>query len=173
MQKLIKFISGSIIIFILGIFYFSLNKNTNYNTETLIGNQLENFNLTSFENDKNFTIEDFKNNRYTLINFWASWCAPCRREHPNLMKLSKEQNLKILGVNFKDKKDNALEFLKDLGNPYDYLANDNFGKQSIHFGIYGIPESILVDNEFKIIKKIVGPINLEDLKSIKEIVNSL
>ena len=82
-----------------------------------------------------------------LINFWASWCAPCRIEHPHLMELSKEKNLKILGVNFKDKKINALKFLKDLGNPYDYLAKDSKVKQSVNFGIYGIPESILIDNK--------------------------
>ena len=77
------------------------------------------------QNDKILTDKDLKKNDFTLINFWASWCGPCKIEHPYLIKLSEEKNLKIIGVNFKDKKDNALDFLKTLGNPYDYLAEDN------------------------------------------------
>ena len=89
------------------------------------------------------------------------------------MKLSNLKNLKILGVNFKDKKSNALNFLNNLGNPYHYLAKDDQGKQSVNFGIYGIPESILIDKEFMVIKKFVGPLNLEDLNEIKKITSSL
>ena len=112
MQKTIKSIIIIVLIFILGVFFISLNKNTDYNTEHLIGNKLNKIKLESFQNKKIFTEEDFKKNNYTLINFWASWCAPCRIEHPILMKLSKEKNLKILGVNFKDKKINALKIFK-------------------------------------------------------------
>ena len=128
MPKTIKSITLIVLIFILGVFFISLNKNTDYNTEHLIGNKLNKIKFESLEHKKIFTEEDFKKNNYTLINFWASWCAPCRIEHPILIKLSKEQNLKILGVNFKDKKINALKFLKDLGNPYDYLAKDTSGR---------------------------------------------
>ena len=149
-----------------------MNRNTNYDTENLVGNKLVNINLKSFKNDKIFTNKDFENNNFTLINFWASWCAPCRIEHSYLMELSKEQNLKILGVNFKDKKENALKFLNDLGNPYDYLTKDSLGKNSVNFGIYGIPESILIDNEFKILKKIIGPLNSKELEDIKDIIRT-
>ena len=125
------------------------------------------------DSDSIFTNDDFKKNSFTLINFWASWCAPCRIEHPQLMELSKENNIKILGVNFKDKKINALKFLKDLGDPYEYLTRDSNGKQSVNFGIYGIPESILIDNKLTIIKKFVGPLTKQDLNNIKEIINNL
>ncbi len=89
------------------------------------------------------------------------------------MQLSNEQNIKILGVNFKDKKINALKFLKDLGDPYDYLAKDSDGKQSINFGIYGIPESILINENLVIIKKFIGPLTNKDLKDIKKEINNL
>ena len=89
------------------------------------------------------------------------------------MELSKENNIKILGVNFKDKKINALKFLKDLGDPYEHLTIDSNGKQSVNFGIYGIPESILIDNKLTIIKKFVGPLTKQDLNNIKEIINNL
>jgi len=173
MQKIIKITIIFLFIFILGIFFLSLNKSSNYNTESLVGNKLGEIELVSFEDDSIFTNDDFKKNSFTLINFWASWCAPCRIEHPQLMELSKENNIKILGVNFKDKKINALKFLKDLGDPYEYLTRDSNGKQSVNFGIYGIPESILIDNELTIIKKFVGPLTKQDLNNIKEIINNL
>ena len=76
-----------------------------------------------------------------------------------LSKLSKEKNLKLLGVNFKDKKKQADTFLNDLGNPYDFLAKDEQGKNSVNFGIYGIPESILINKDLIILKKFVGPLS--------------
>ena len=173
MQKIIKITIIFLLIFILGIFFLSLNKNSNYNTESLVGNKLGEIELASFEDDSIFTNDDFKKNSFTLINFWASWCAPCRIEHPQLMELSKENNIKILGVNFKDKKINALKFLKDLGDPYEYLTRDSNGKQSVNFGIYGIPESILIDDKLTIIKKFVGPLTKQDLNNIKETINNL
>ena len=173
MQKIIKITTSIFFIFILVVFYISLNNTSNYDTENLIGIKLEKIKLESFENKKFLTNETLKKNNFTLINFWASWCAPCRVEHPFLMELSQEKNLKILGVNFKDKRNNALNFLDNLGNPYHYLAKDDQGKQSIGFGIYGIPESILIDKDFTVIKKFVGPLNLEDLNEIKKITNLL
>ena len=172
MQNIIKLITVSLLVFILGIFYLSLNRSSNYDTKFLVGNKIADIELKSLKSEKFFTNEDFKNNKYTLINFWASWCAPCRVEHPNLMILSKYQHVKILGINFKDKKINALKFLEELGDPYHYLAKDSSGKQSVNFGIYGIPESILIDNKFNILKKIIGPLNERDLKEIKEIIKS-
>tara|TARA_B100000575_G_C22836915_1_gene490867 strand:- start:146 stop:667 length:522 start_codon:yes stop_codon:yes gene_type:complete len=173
MQKIIKFFIILPIIFVLGIFYLSLNKNPSYDTKFIVGNKISDIKLQSFYKNKVFTEENFKKNNYTLINFWASWCAPCRTEHPFLIELTKEKNLKILGVNFKDKKINAIKFLQDLGNPYDYLVKDSLGKQSVIFGIYGIPESILVDSEFKVLKKFIGPINFENYEDIKKIINTL
>ena len=173
MQKTIKFIISIFFIFILVVFYLSLNRTSNYDTENLIGKKLDPIKLESFENNNFFTNDNLKKNNYTLINFWASWCAPCRIEHPFLMELSKANNLKILGVNFKDKKNNALNFLNNLGNPYYYLAKDELGKKSVSFGIYGVPESILVNKELVVLKKFVGPLNLEDFNEIIKIINSL
>ena len=173
MQKIIKSIIVLLFIFVLLVFYNSLYRESNYSTDYLVGNKLAKINLKSFDDNKIYTAEDFKKSRYTLINFWASWCAPCRIEHPYLMKLSKEKNLKILGVNFKDKKINASKFLNELGNPYYYMAKDTTGKQSVNFGVYGIPESILINNETIVLKKFVGPLNEQNLNDIKEIINPL
>ena len=173
MRNIIKLITVLLIIFVLSIFYISLNRNTNYDTEYLVGNKLAEIKLKDFDKDTFYTENDFKNSKYTLINFWASWCGPCRVEHPVLMELSKEKNLRIFGVNFKDSKNNATKFLDNLGNPYYQIAGDQDGKQSIRFGIYGIPESILVNSELIILKKYIGPLNLDDLNEIKKLMKSL
>ena len=133
--KIIKLSIITIIIFIIGIFFIGLNKDSIYNTKNLEGQTLKNVQLDNFSSNKIILEEDLKENNFTLINFWASWCSPCRLEHPFLLKLSSEKNLYLLGVNFKDKKDNAQLFLSEFGNPYDELAKDDSGKHSVDFGI--------------------------------------
>ncbi|MDC0437527.1 DsbE family thiol:disulfide interchange protein [Pelagibacteraceae bacterium] len=171
MQRIVKIVVFIFFLFIIGVLFISLGKDTNYNTETLIGKKISKINLEYFNEKKFFKEEDLKKNNYTLINFWASWCGPCRDEHPLLLKLSEEKNLKLLGVNFKDKKKKAKKFLDNLGNPYDFLAKDEFGKQSVNFGIYGIPESILVNNNLVILQKFIGPISYKDYDLIIKIIN--
>ena len=171
MQKnIIKLSIILLIIFIIGVFFIGLNKNSIYDTKNLVGQKITKIKLEHFSDNRIITEEDLRKNNFTLINFWASWCAPCRAEHPILLKLNEEKNLELLGVNFKDKKNNALEFLKDLGDPYDDLARDELGKHSINFGIYGIPESILINKDLVIIKKFIGPISKNDYNYIKNII---
>ena len=169
-KKIIKLSIILLIIFIIGVFFIGLNKNSIYDTKNLVGQKITKIKLEHFSDSRIITEEDLRKNNFTLINFWASWCGPCRDEHPILLKLNKEKNLMLLGVNFKDKKDNASDFLKNLGNPYDNLARDDFGKNSINFGIYGIPESILINKDLVIIKKFIGPISKNDYNYIKNIV---
>ncbi len=171
MQKIIKFLVISFFLFVIVVFFLSLGKDFSYDTKKLIGNKLSEVNLEKFYGNNNITNQDIRKNEFTLLNFWASWCGPCRDEHPILMKLNKEKNIKLLGVNFKDKRNNAIFFLKEFGNPYDLLAKDRQGKYSVNFGIYGIPESILVDKNLIIIKKYLGPLNNNDYNEIKEIIN--
>lgn len=171
MQKATKVLIILFLIFVISIFYISLNRDTSYNTSSLINKELPEFEISFFNEKKFYKNNDLKKNNYTLINFWASWCAPCRTEHPILMKLSQEKNLKIFGVNFKDKKIHADQFLKELGNPYALIGKDINGKQSIRFGIYGIPESILINKNLLIMKKFVGPLSSDDLSQIVEIIN--
>ena len=170
MRNTVKIIIFVIFFFVISVFYISLTRDTNYNTSSLINKEVPQFKIAYFDKNGFYTKQDLIKNNYTLINFWASWCGPCRVEHPVLMKLSAENNLDILGVNFKDKKELATKFLKDLGNPYNSLLKDVEGKQSVIFGIYGIPESLIINNENTIIKKFVGPLSLDDYKEIKEMI---
>ena len=171
MQKATKAIIILFLIFVICVFYISLNRDTSYNTSSLINKELPEFEISFFDKKKFYKKNDLEKNNYTLINFWASWCAPCRTEHPILMKLSQENNLKIFGVNFKDKKIHADQFLKELGNPYDFIGKDANGKQSVRFGIYGIPESILINKNLLIMKKFVGPLSSDDWNQIVEMIN--
>ena len=170
MQKTIKIIILLIFLFVIGVFYLSLTRETNYNTSNLINKDISEFKVISFDESNFFTSDDIKKNDFTLINFWASWCTPCKVEHPILMKLSETKNLKIFGINFKDKNIQAKKFLRELGNPYDLLAKDKNGKQSVGFGIYGIPESILIDKDLIIIRKFVGPLSVDDYNNIIKII---
>tara|TARA_B110000444_G_C18771235_1_gene562635 strand:+ start:585 stop:1106 length:522 start_codon:yes stop_codon:yes gene_type:complete len=158
-------------VFLLSIFWLGLKKENNYDTKNIIGNKISDFQLSSIYNNEFISEETLKKKKFTLINFFASWCAPCRAEHQYLLNLSNEnKDFKILGINFKDKKNNAISFLNELGNPYSLVAEDTDGKASILFGIYGIPESILVNSELVIIKKIIGPIDPKQYEEILQII---
>jgi len=170
MQNIIKIIIFLIFFFIISVFYISLTRETNYDTSNLVNKKIPEFKVIYADETGFYTRDDLKKNDFTLINFWASWCAPCKVEHPILMRLSKTKKLKILGVNFKDKDKQAKKFLSDLGNPYDFLAKDINGKQSVSLGIYGIPESILINNELLIMQKFVGPLSLDDYNKIEELI---
>ena len=110
------------------------------------------------------------NKKYLLINVWASWCLPCRDEHVYLVNLQKNENIKIIGINYKDNESNAKKFLEDLGNPYSEILVDKDGTKSIELGAYGIPETFIIDKNKIVLKKFVGPINDQSLKEIESLV---
>jgi cytochrome c biogenesis protein CcmG/thiol:disulfide interchange protein DsbE len=95
--------------------------------------------------------------KLTLVNVFASWCIPCREEHPILKELAKDSRLNIVAINYKDKNDNALRFLGELGNPYAAIGVDPNGQAAIDWGVYGIPESYLLGPDGTILYKRVGP----------------
>ena len=167
----LKIISISLVAFAIVVFFLALNIDKRYNTEKIVGNNIDNFEIVFLNNDKIFKKQDLTNDKYHLINIWASWCLPCKKEHPILMNLKKENNLKLVGINFKDKKLNANNFLRELGNPYDFSLKDKDGTKSILFGVYGVPESILIDKKHKIISKFIGPLNTKDYKDILQLIN--
>ncbi len=95
--------------------------------------------------------------KWTLVNVWASWCAPCREEHPVLMELAEDDRFNVVGINYKDDTSNALRFLGELGNPYTAVGVDPNGVSAIDWGVYGIPETFLVDPQGTIVYKHIGP----------------
>jgi len=97
--------------------------------------------------------------KVTLVNVWASWCGPCREEHPLLLALSQDKRFGIAGLNYKDKPENARRFLGSLGNPYSAIGVDSAGRTAIDWGVYGVPETFLVGKDGKILFKHVGPLS--------------
>jgi cytochrome c biogenesis protein CcmG/thiol:disulfide interchange protein DsbE len=96
--------------------------------------------------------------KVTLVNVWASWCAPCREEHPLLLALSQDKRFSIAGLNYKDAPENARRFLGSLGNPYAAIGVDQAGRAAIDWGVYGVPETFLVGKDGEILFKHVGPL---------------
>ena len=152
------------------IFFKGLKNSNIYTPNTNLKKEVPSFELKSFDNDSIVISEKiFEDNKYYLMNIWASWCIPCREEHKFLMKLKKDKRIELIGFNYKDNSTNASSFLKDLGNPYDIIVSDKDGTASIEWGAYGVPESFLVYQN-KIIKRFIGPINNEDLLEIQKII---
>jgi cytochrome c biogenesis protein CcmG/thiol:disulfide interchange protein DsbE len=104
---------------------------------------------------------DFKS-RVTVFNVFASWCLPCRAEHPVLMRLARAGKAQVIGLNYKDKPAAAKTWLKELGNPFARIAVDAKGRTAINFGVYGVPETFIIDRQGRIRYKHVGPIRPED-----------
>lgn len=103
--------------------------------------------------------------KVTLVNVWASWCAPCREEHPVLLGMSQDERFGIAGLNYKDKPENARRFLGDLGNPYDMVGVDENGRAAINWGVYGVPETYVVGRDGTILYRHVGPISPQAVAS--------
>lgn len=113
--------------------------------------------MTEFAGKTAFTDADLRDGQVKLVNFWASWCGPCRVEHPNLEALAKE-GLPVYGVNYKDQPGNAATFLQELGDPYAGIGRDEQGRMALDWGVYGVPETYVIDGNGKIILRFAGPV---------------
>ena len=171
-KKLVYLFISSIFLFIFIVFFLGLNKENLYTPK-----EVKNKNLVIFDSNELYSNKEFNskeiidNNKFTLINIWSSWCVPCRSEHSILKNLSKNSDLYILGLNYKDKKNNSIKFLEELGNPFSKILIDPDGTISISLGAYGVPETFIVNKQKKIIKKYIGPLTNENISEIKKIIN--
>ena len=157
-----------IVIFI--IFYKGLQNTNIYTPNSKSSFEVPSVSVKLFNSNEIVnTLEIFSSDKFYLLNIWSSWCVPCRQEHSILMELTKDDNLRVIGINYKDTKKNANNFLKELGNPYDNIIFDNKGTNAIEWGAYGVPESFLINNN-KIIKKYIGPLNERSMEEIKSFI---
>ena len=104
------------------------------------------------------TSGDLADGQVTLVNFFASWCIPCRAEHPLLMELAEQGTVRLVGINYKDKPEAAVQWLEELGNPYSHIGSDLSGRAGIDWGLSGVPETFIVDGEGRIRHQQIGPI---------------
>jgi|TARA_B110000037_G_scaffold149481_1_gene168713 cytochrome c biogenesis protein CcmG, thiol:disulfide interchange protein DsbE len=170
-NKLNLFIIIVFLSFCFVIFYKGLNNSNTYtpkisNKKDIPIFESKDFNSNVYLNSKKIFEDDI----FYIVNIWASWCLPCRTEHPLLMELSKNNSSKLIGLNYKDNLNNAKKFINEFGNPYSQILIDNEGILSVEFGAYGVPETFIIDKDKKIIRKFVGPINKEIVEQIKLII---
>jgi len=157
-----------IVIFI--VFLKGLKNPNIYTPTTDIKKNIPSLNFELFDsNEKINSNEIFVGDKFYLMNIWSSWCVPCRDEHVLLINLSKEKNLKLIGLNYKDNVINAKNFLDELNNPYEIIITDKNGLVAIEWGAYGVPETFLIHKK-KIIIKIIGPLNNDLVFKIKKMV---
>ena len=123
-----------------------------------------------YSNKRISSLDIFSDNNFYLINIWASWCIPCRVEHSYLVKLKKQNSIKLVGINYKDNFENAKKFLNEFENPYSEILKDKDGTLAIQLGAYGVPETFIVNKRKKIIKKIIGPIDQKTYNEVLKII---
>ena len=158
-------------IFCFIVFYKGLNNPNTYTPNIKVEKNIPLFKAKDFNSNVYIDSEKiFEENKYYIVNIWASWCVPCIKEHPLLMELSTNQSIKIIGLNYRDNLNNAKKFINEFGNPYTQILIDSDGTLAVEFGAYGVPETLIIDKHKKIIKKFVGPINGEIVQEIKSII---
>ncbi len=111
----------------------------------------------------NFGSDELKAPGVKLVNFWASWCAPCRAEHPLLTEIA-DSGVPVYGVNYKDPPANALAFLAELGNPFAGIGADATGRMGLDWGLYGVPETFVIDGQGRVVLRFAGPITRQELE---------
>ena len=169
-NKILPIFITSILIIIFIFFYKGLQNSNIYTPETKINNKIPSFNGELFFKNKMINSSDlFKLDQFYLLNIWSSWCVPCRQEHPLLMNLGKNNNIELIGMNYKDTKIKAKNFLSEFGNPYKKIIFDRKGVIAIEWGAYGVPETFLIYKN-KIVAKYIGPLNEELINEIYSII---
>ena len=130
----------------------------------LVGKELPAFSLATVADPKRTIGSDTLRGRVYLLNVWASWCVACREEHPLLNELARRKTVPIIGLNYKDKREDALQWLTGMGDPYEASLSDLDGRLGIELGVYGVPETFVIDRRGVIRYKHVGPLTPEVLQ---------
>ena len=140
------------------LFFFGMQReNPDELPSTMTGKPAPAVQVTPLGDKPSFTDAELRSGGVKLVNYWASWCAPCRAEHPILEDLA-EQGITIYGVNYKDKPGNAMRFLQELGDPYTAIGADENGRMALDWGVYGVPETYVIDGKGNIVLRFAGPI---------------
>ena len=146
------------------VFYWGLLNNDDRLPSTLIGRSVPEFTLPPIEGRVNGLSSADLQGQVSLVNVWASWCVPCRTENPLLVELAVAGTVPIYGINFKDDAEAALAFLEELGDPFARIGADQSGRVAFDWGVYGLPETFVIDAEGRIAYKHVGPFDRRSLE---------
>jgi len=160
MKKQLLIFPSIIFFFILLVFFYLLiiDRDPTELPSVLIEKKVPRFESESLLYDKKFISTEEFGNKTTIVNFFATWCKPCREEHRYIKRLSNIKGIKIVGINYKDNPQRTIKWLKELGNPYSNIAIDSNGQIGIDWGVYGLPETFIVNAKGIIKYRHVGPI---------------
>jgi len=154
-----KFIPLILFLFIAVFLYFSLNSNSSKLPSPLLGKMFPNIEAKDFYSDESVLFTDLFSDNISLVNVWASWCVTCRQEHQMMMKIAKNNNLQLIGINYKDTRADGERYLEVMGNPFDVIIFDPSGKIGLDLGVYATPETFLVNQQGVILFKHIGAID--------------
>jgi len=173
MKKQLLILPSLFFLFFLIIFFYLLiiDRNPSELPSTLLDKNVPIFETESLLKDEKFISSKEFGNEILLVNFFATWCKPCRDEHIYIKRFSNEKGIKVIGINYKDNPKKAIQWLKELGNPYTDVAVDKSGRIAIDWGVYGIPETFIVNSKAIIKYRHVGPVTKKIYKKINLIIN--
>ena len=169
-NKVLKITTIAIFIIIFIVFYKALQDTNIYTPKKNSNNEIPLFSANLFYSNKEENSSDiFELDKFYILNIWSSWCVPCRKEHPLLMNLKESKKIEVIGINYKDTKNNAENFLSELGNPYKKIIFDKEGIIAIEWGAFGVPESFLI-RDGTILKRYIGPLDNKKIQEIELII---
>lgn len=148
-------------------YFFALRRDPQVQPQALVGRQVPDLALPSLEDGRPVRIRDTLADGPVVVNFFASWCAPCEIEHPLLMEL-KGRGVRIVGVAYKDAPPNAQAFMARLGDPFTLHLSDRDGRAGVEFGVTGVPETYVVGRDGKVLMKHTGPLTEADAKQVAD-----
>ena len=175
MKKQLLILPSIFFLLILLIFFYLLiiDRNPFELPSNLLNKNVPKFETESLlKNEKFISSQEF-GNEIIFVNFFATWCQPCRDEHIYIKRFSNERGIRIIGINYKDISGNAIEWLKNLGNPYSNVPVDKKGRIAIDWGVYGIPETFVVNSKGIIKYRHVGPITKKIYKKINILIKEM
>ena len=175
MKKQLLILPAIFFLLILLIFFYLLiiDRNPSELPSTLLNKNAPKFETVSLLKEKKFVSSDIFGKEIILVNFFATWCKPCRDEHSYIKRFSNQEGIGVIGINYKDSTQKAIEWLKELGNPYSNVAVDKNGRIAIDWGVYGIPETFIVNSKGIIKYRHVGPITKKIYKKINFLINDI
>tara|TARA_Y100001949_G_scaffold174666_1_gene182603 strand:- start:1971 stop:2504 length:534 start_codon:yes stop_codon:yes gene_type:complete len=160
MNRVTHFLPFIFFISLIVLLFSFLDKDEDQLRSVLLDKNFPDFSLPKLESQETVTGQDFSE-LPLLLNVWATWCIACRVEHPFLMQLKEESVVKIYGLNYKDQREKAIKLLDQIGNPYEFSIFDQKGKLALDLGVYGAPETFLVDEKGVIKVRHVGVLTKE------------
>ena len=175
MKKQLLILPSILFLLILLIFFYLLiiDRNPTELPSNLLNKSVPKFEAESLLKEKKFVSSDVFGKKIKLVNFFATWCKPCRDEHNYVKLFSNQERIEVIGINYKDNKQKAIGWLKELGNPYSNIAVDKNGRIAIDWGVYGIPETFVVNSKGIIKYRHVGPVTKKIFKKINLLIKEI